>query len=542
MGTTLMTESRQLGNLKTGPCSLKEQLARRTLRNVRLHGHSYVELRKDGKREVFFCTLCLSPCYSDSVLYTHLKGSLHAQRLAAAKTTLLKPNPWPFSDGVLFFIDPPEIDKDPSAISNTAMMLSDAHFDEGNGLSIVSYDKDLGSYSNKHVPWDGFGSDNNLISVSGVTKSYELPRVLNLDGYTEDRVLVIPRVLSRDEVSNLEVTYMGLAQIAARFTENESMQIEFRRIWCEWLGREDSNIGDSLNLSEHDFAVVTFPYAFNLGRKDLLDEIKYLLPPNQLSESEDNNSCKNGKRKSFSDPGDVGESVSNNHYDSSGEECQSSNSACPKFLVDAYDDNQLQLRVLKSKSMRRELRKQQRLAAERMCDLCQQKMLPGKDVASLLNRKTGRLACSSRNPTGAFHVFHVSCLIHWILLCELEVYSAPPDEAQLKNKPRKKAGRKRNSKKVEQEATRKRICSVLCPECQGTGVMINGDELEKPTIPLSEMFRYKIKASDGHKAWMKSPEVLQNCSTGFYFPTDSEDGYPETTSKLKLLLFYRANV
>ena len=37
------------------------------------------------------------------------------------------------------------------------------------------------------------------------------------------------------------------------------------------------------------------------------------------------------------------------------------------------------------------------------------------------------------------------------------------------------------------------------------------------------MFKCKIKASDGRRAWMKNPEVLENCSTGFHFPCQSEE-------------------
>jgi hypothetical protein len=37
------------------------------------------------------------------------------------------------------------------------------------------------------------------------------------------------------------------------------------------------------------------------------------------------------------------------------------------------------------------------------------------------------------------------------------------------------------------------------------------------------MFRYKLKAIEAHKAWMKSPEVLEHCSTGLCFPSSSVD-------------------
>ena len=31
------------------------------------------------------------------------------------------------------------------------------------------------------------------------------------------------------------------------------------------------------------------------------------------------------------------------------------------------------------------------------------------------------------------------------------------------------------------------ISSVLCPECQGTGIVVEGDELEKPDVSLSQV-------------------------------------------------------
>jgi hypothetical protein len=35
-----------------------------------------------------------------------------------------------------------------------------------------------------------------------------------------------------------------------------------------------------------------------------------------------------------------------------------------------------------------------------------------------------------------------------------------------------------------------------------------------------QMFRFKLKAIEAHKAWLKSPEVLENCSTGLHFPSE----------------------
>lgn len=84
----------------------------------------------------------------------------------------------------------------------------------------------------------------------------------------------------------------------------------------------------------------------------------------------------------------------------------------------------------------------------------------------------------------AFHVFHISCLIHWVLLCDSEVYTKELVCPQVKKRYRRKKGAR--LKKVEEEARKQIYCS-FCPECQGTGVDIDGDELEKPTVSLSEV-------------------------------------------------------
>ncbi|XP_075083027.1 uncharacterized protein LOC107798025 isoform X2 [Nicotiana tabacum] len=426
---------RQLGFPKTSGCNLKEQLVRRTLNNVRSQGHTYIELREDGKRLVFFCTLCHSPCYSDSVLFNHLRGSLHTEMVAAAKATLLKPNPWPFNDGVLFFKDL-EYDKQhlPIADVGQSRLVETCLVDESS-LAIVEYggnlrpNVDVGVLQDEYCELTGDGQSDNL---------------------------VIPGVLCKDELSDLEVNLIGIGQIAVRLTVHDIDSKSIRKIWCEWLGKNDSDDIDVSVVPDHDFAVVTFPYNYNLGRKALLDD-RFLLPSSPYSESEETITvgAGNKRRKSFSDPEDISESLSN-QCDSSGEESQSTNSSNMRLILGTRDDQLVGSRIISSKTMRRELRKQQRVASERMCDICQQKMLPGKDVAALLNRKSGRLVCSSRNLTG--------------------------------------------------------------------------------------MFRYKIKLSDARKAWMKNPEVLHNCSTGFHLPHEHDDLSQEYVSPLKLLHFYRANV
>uniref|UniRef100_A0A452YK30 Transcription elongation factor 1 homolog n=1 Tax=Aegilops tauschii subsp. strangulata TaxID=200361 RepID=A0A452YK30_AEGTS len=78
----------------------------------------------------------------------------------------------------------------------------------------------------------------------------------------------------------------------------------------------------------------------------------------------------------------------------------------------------------------------------------------------------------------AFHLFHTSCLLHWTVLCQYEVLAD-----QIAKMGKSKRGRKAKT------VPKSRIMSILCPECQGTGIHVEGDELEKPTISLSEVWR-----------------------------------------------------
>ncbi|KAK8617397.1 hypothetical protein V6N13_080313 [Hibiscus sabdariffa] len=505
-----MAERKELGFPRKGACSLKEQLARITLNNVRSQGHTYVELREDGKRFIFFCTLCLAPCYSDSVLLDHLKGSLHTERLAAAKVTLLGTNPWPFNDGVLFFGASSEKEKQPAVVNNNKDRLMEFQNNDGN-LAIVKYFGNKVSSTNKEV-----------------------------NGRTGDSDLVIPGVLIKDEISDLKVSFIGFGKIAARFSEKDGVSNSISRIWCEWLGKEAPTDDDKLMLPKHEFAVVTFANNCDLGRRGLLDDLKSLLTSDSTTELHDGEAATGKRKKSFSDP-EISGSLSN-QYDSSGEDSSGSNGVSSSLALSRYDDQLLLTRFISNKAIRRELRRQQRIAAERMCDICRQKMLPEKDVATLMNLNTGELVCSSRNVNGAFHVFHTSCLIHWILLCEVERIENQSINPKVRRRSRRKTRTKSNKTGKDGETKPKGtlVTSVLCPECQGSGIEVEGDELEMPNVSLSQMFRYKIKVSDARRSWMKNPEILENCSTGFHFPSQSAEMAQEKVMPLKLLHFYSA--
>ena len=103
----------------------------------------------------------------------------------------------------------------------------------------------------------------------------------------------------------------------------------------------------------------------------MLDDIKLLL--SSSTQGCDNKEGSNRKRKfSFFYPEDVSQSF-NNQYDSSVKESLTSvGGPSTRLLLDRHDDHLLHSRSISSKTMRRELRRQlHRIAAKRMCDICQ---------------------------------------------------------------------------------------------------------------------------------------------------------------------------
>nr|DAD20922.1 TPA_asm: hypothetical protein HUJ06_022385 [Nelumbo nucifera] len=378
-----MAGRRELGLPRPTASSLREQAARTTLRKVRLQGHTYVELREEGKRFIFFCTLCRAPCYNDSTLFDHLRGNLHRERYEAAKVTLLGSNPWPFNDGVLFFHDSPEQDK-PLAISSSSqkrLLISNNNHDDNdhnnNGLALVNHGGISNCLPNGPLMLDGVDHRKQTVSCGVESRCILNINDKNLDANGGNQTMIIREVVIKDEISDLQVKLMGFGQISARICENEISK-RISRIWCAWLGKQDPGDRDMLSIPDYEFGVVIFSSTFDLGRKGLLDDLSPLLSSSPHTEIENVTGTRKKRRKSFSDPEDISESLSD--CGSSGEDFGDSYSSMSRLLLDRYDDQLQHTRLISSKNFRRELRRQQRVAAERMCDVCQHKMLPGKDV------------------------------------------------------------------------------------------------------------------------------------------------------------------
>ncbi|PKA60182.1 hypothetical protein AXF42_Ash021193 [Apostasia shenzhenica] len=515
---------------KVGTLNLREVAARATLRDVRQQGHVYVELRPVGvgKRNIFFCTLCLTQCFSEAVLYDHLGGNLHSKRYGAAKITLLLPNPWPFNDGVLFFNNSREKDAFFSLVSDSKRdgdsIIKDGRCNPAvNGDEVTSVFKGATDQGSSE-PTSSLNSNDDHNSYSGSRNTMKfingLDKIRRHKGVKE--CLSIPGVLLNEEVSDLELKIIGFGHVGSKIHDGSEDSSKFGRIWCAWLGDGESDCCDELLFTPKcDFAIVGFAYTYNLGRKGSMDDTDSFPSPGSFFETDEFGKPSQKRKKSFSDPEDISE-VFQEQCSSSFENSHNHDHCSPD------DSNSKSSRSISNGAHRDESRKRKRLAAERNCDICRQPMLPGKDVATLLNLKTSKLACSSRNVNGAFHVFHASCLIHWVLLLEFEMW--------VKQSSKGTRGRKGKS-----SLKNRHISSVFCPECQGTGVPISGDELEKPTVPLSETFLHKLDAIKAHKAWMKKPEDLQKCSTGLCFPLENSLKLQGKTMPAKLLLFYRAD-
>lgn len=77
-------------------------------------------------------------------------------------------------------------------------------------------------------------------------------------------------------------------------------------------------------------------------------------------------------------------------------------------------------------------------------------------------------------------MFHTSCVIHWILLCEYEIITNRLVHPNVSQGGKRKVVSNCNKigKGKDMEAARK-IEHVFCPECQGAGLII-GDGLEYP--------------------------------------------------------------
>lgn len=369
--------------------SLRLRAAQLTISNMNALGHDYIDLREDGKRIIYLCILCLKPCYSEPILFQHLNGNRHKKKLRSVELTMRLQNPWPFNDGMVFF----NPSKDEFHDVNSQVRLLEAS---------DSCRKNAGVLTKYNGTVDDM-SDGCFISEVRDRVSDDVVAKNNITSIDEHPFLVVPDVLLKGDVGDIGLKYLGMAKIGARFYKDKKSKIsdKIRRIWCEWLGGKTTDDQDISCVSELDYAVVTLKYAMeiSMGWED-------------ETEQNERRGKKKKKRKSFSDPEDTSVSLIENNdtslKDSATTRCNERTSSQLGLSCNAiehgvktiHSDELALIGSTSSRELRKEIRKRQRVAVRRMCEVCKHKMQPGKDVAVLLNLKTCKLACSSRNSNG----------------------------------------------------------------------------------------------------------------------------------------------
>lgn len=393
---------------ENGNINLKEESMKVKLRDVWNKGHPYVEIREEGKGFVFFCSLCLTKCFSDTVLDDHLRGNRHSKRRVFSDSTLFNDIPWPFNDGVLFCYNQPGKGKQllyPRIFYNNKMT-SEFNTNSKDGCLVKSANGH-GRTSKSAFFYDDCAD--NLGIVESLNDCVPLISNNNLslatvgDGETfidatDDNYKIIHGALIKERQSVVGIRLMGYGHISARLCKTDELGSKTGRIWCAWLGDDKA---DLLRIALSDFAIVNFSYTYDLGRKANVDDTNMLISSESFLGIEDASSPQKFDSRSAGATRQkkrrkklVVESTGSFSGDSSCENCSDSNSFSAQTKILSGPRN------ISSKDMRKELIKKKHLAAGKKCDICQQPMLPNKDVSTLLNLKTGKLACNSRNTNG----------------------------------------------------------------------------------------------------------------------------------------------
>ncbi|KAJ7550268.1 hypothetical protein O6H91_07G091300 [Diphasiastrum complanatum] len=410
-----------------GKGALKEERAWAVVRDVWQRGHQSVELRHDGRRAIFFCTICETRCYSDSALSDHLHGNVHARNSAAAAA---------------------------------AASAANCHFSNVGQL-----------------PWK---------STTGQT--LEKPK----DAAVPPEKTNPSSSPTLYDMSSASLEWVGDGRLFVRSHFSNSLR-HVEAAWLRWCGKEALGAGTVAIEGDSEYAIVIIPYSDGLGRSGNKDA---LLPTNL---NKDN--CLIGSKK----------------WHPESKKSQGSTPQMPGHCNSHSVSDGKDIQRLRG-GLRGWSRKQSK-SVDRLCFICRQKMAAGKDVAALLNAKTGEMACGSRNWRGAFHVFHTYCLIDWVALFESKSFSGHVLGSSKKVRRRLRSGKKQVCRQPEDAVTDtcKNDSVIFCPECQGTGIRASGIQLERPRYRLSQVFDWILELVQARKAWIDHPEEQMESITGLLF-------------------------
>lgn len=335
---------------------------------------------------------------------------------------------------------------------------------------------------------------------------------------------LVPDSIGPFPTSSLE--WIGSGQIFLKEGLSEPSQ-QVQQVWCQWFGRngemDDAYSGKPEELAH---AVVVFPYSDAIGRQG--DWKPGCFVKKSEAPYKDKLRFSELRRKTAT----IGEPISLSSQDLCGKEGLFS---WEPTIGEEEGTGSLFLKDLSQKALRKALKRRRLNMLERLCFICHQQMFPGKDVAALLNSKTGQMMCSSRNERGAFHVFHTSCLIDWILLCESKFWSA---RVVKKDAPRMRGQINKKPRRGKAKATIQSCGPLFCPECQGTGVEVHNHQLEQPRYRLVQVFDWILEIIQARRSWISRADLQHKKCRGLLFPSEAQ--CRDTALSLGSLEFYAA--
>lgn len=355
---------------------MREELARVVLREVLQRGCKHVELRRDGPHTIFFCTLCGTRCYSDAALADHLNGQRHARLSGPVR-------------------DSAEVQGHPQGLHNFPQdlkPLSTRISEEPEGSSSVLTNE--GSYE------------------GGETTQEE----------TELAVSSTSAALVASSTTSL--TWIGSGQLFLKTHSNNGTPL-VEAAWFCWQGMHKpvEMSGQEGNAGRMEYAVVVFPYSDQIGRGGDWTSLNATNPRDTPAIKDMSPSRRDKLFKKASDPETkpqvsreivvYKETVPSAPPDKAPSALTLTIRIKPSETISGevlqMDGGPVKHGVIKDEvitTIPKGWKRKQAKNIDRVCFICHQKLLPGKDVAALVNVKSGQMMCGSRNERGViFHPF-----------------------------------------------------------------------------------------------------------------------------------------
>jgi hypothetical protein len=362
--------------------AMREDTARAVLRDARQRGHDHVELRRDGPHTIFYCNLCGTRCYSDAALADHLNGNRHGRRSAMTRASSLVvreqqlPQSWPTvvpASRSLLKRPGEETESESTAVAMVSQ--------NGGG--------DIGGKSREEI-------------VPGLTGS-----------------------------ATTSLRWMGSGQLFLKMLGNGGAP-PVEAAWFCWYGmhRPVEVIWQDGSAGRMEYAVVVFPYSDRIGRGG--DWTSLNTSDENLDVSVAGNKGAVDSRSAQSENSEITASEVTAPreivvHTQTAPSAQLDTAPCSLTLTirtksgealagDAPQEDGEQVKLLISKeepitTYRRGWKRKQAKIADRICFICHQKLLPGKDVAALVNVKSGQMVCGSRNRRGVLLMHYHSLLV-----------------------------------------------------------------------------------------------------------------------------------